>query len=432
MTWVYTLRQAFMQPSALTLFFFGLASGLPFLLVGGTLSVWLKEGGMSIEHIGLFSLAGLAYSFKFLWAPAIDRLELPFLGRLGKRRSWLVFAQCLLAFGLILMSVVTPSGSLYLLIFATVLAAFAGATLDVVVDAYRIEIAPPECQGALAATATLGYRIALVLSGALALWLADHIAWSIVYQLLAACVLMLVAATLLSREPEVCRTQQDEGKDSVIQDSLMGPFREFFQRYAGFSGLALLAFMGLLKMPDQMIGVMALPFYLDCGFTKTDIAEVSKLFGVIVGVAGAFLGGALVMRLGVQRCLVQAILLGAVSNLLFLLLARYPGDKQVFMFVIGGENLVGGFLGTVAVAWLSSLVSRAYTATQYALFSSFIALPGKLVGGVSGFIVKDIGYEGLFILSVLSVVPALLLYGWLQKYVPWTNGDSKDDPDHPD
>lgn len=421
-----TLRQAFTQPAALTLFFFGFTSGLPFLLVGGTLSAWLKESGVPLEHIGLVSLVGLSYSFKFLWSPAVDRLRLPLLGRLGQRRSWLLAAQMLLALSLLLMAFITPSGSFWLFILVTAIAALAGATQDVVVDAYRIEIAPVEAQGALAATATLGYRIALLVSGALALMLADHVSWTLVYCTMAASVLVVMAVTLLAREPECIAvravTPGEAFSARTLGESVIGPFRDFFQRYSGWLGVALLLFIGLFKISDQMIGVMALPFYLDCGFTKSEIGAVSKVFGVWIGIGGAFAGGAVVALVGVQRTLLIAMLLGAVSNLLYLLLAMFPANLSVFTAVIAGENLSGGFLGTAAVAWLSSLVNREYTATQYALFSSLVALPGKLLGGFSGYIVREFGYTDFFIFSAIAIVPALLLYFWLQPRLPASSG----------
>lgn len=409
-----SLRQAFGQPAARALLVFGFASGLPFLLVGGTLSVWLKDSGVSLEDIGLISLAGLAYAFKFLWAPLVDHLPLPGLQTLGRRRAWLVAAQGLLALCLLGMSLLTPAGGLLPFVLITVLAGFAGATQDVVVDAYRIEIAPPEQQGALAATYTLGYRLALLVSGALALMLADQLPWADIYELMAGITGLLMIATLMADEPLQPATQAPAALGQALSHAVLGPFRDVFSRFSGRLGLALLLFIGLFKISDQMLGVMALPFYLDCGFSKTEIAAVSKLFGVWVGIAGAFLGGAVVMRLGVQRTLLVAMLLGALSNLLYLLLAAHPGELPVFIAVIGGENLSGGFLGAAAVAWLSALVSREYTATQYALFSSLVTLPGKLLGGLSGFMVADLGYDGFFLLSVLAVLPALLLFAWLR------------------
>lgn len=420
-----TLRQAFAQPAALTMFFFGFSSGLPFLLVGGTLSVWLKENNVSLEMIGLISYATLTYSLKFLWSPFIDQLRLPVLSTLGQRRSWLLAAQCILLICLLSMSVVSPQ-ALTLFVAFTFLAAFAGATQDIVVDAYRIEIAPAETQGALAATYTLGYRLALLASGALALILADHVLWAQVYQLMAVFLLAMMLVTLLAKEP----THQAATFSSVsetIKDGVIGPFKDFFVRYRGRVGIALLLFMGLFKISDQMLGVMAFPFYLDSGFSKTQIGAVSKLFGVWIGIAGAFIGGASVVRLGIERTLLIGIFVGGLSNLLYVLLTLFPGDLRIFTLVIGGENFAGGFLGTAAVAWLSSLVNRHYTATQYALFSSLVTLPGKLIGGLSGFMVTSIGYVGFFIFSTLAVLPALLLFVWLRTRVKMAAGEEKTD-----
>jgi PAT family beta-lactamase induction signal transducer AmpG len=417
-----TLRQAFAQPAALTMLFFGFTSGLPFLLVGGTLSAWLKESGVSLEGIGLLSLVGLSYSLKFLWAPAVDRFNLPLFDALGRRRGWLLAAQCVLLAALLGMAQVTPAGDIMLFVSITVLAAFAGATQDIVVDAYRIEIAPPETQGALAATYTLGYRFALLCSGALALFLADQVSWTLVYQLMAAVLLGVMIATVLAREPQVEAPRLTSLRETLV-DGVIGPFRDFFTRFAGVLGVALLLFIGLLKIPDQMLGVMAVPFYLDSGFTKTQIGAVSKIFGVWIGIAGAFIGGAAVVRFGIERTLFFAIVIGAASNLLYLLLTVFPGNISVFTLVIAGENLSGGFLGTAAVAWLSALVNRRYTATQYALFSSLVTLPGKLIGGFSGFMVTSMSYSGFFIFTTLAILPALALWFWLRVRVNMDHGD---------
>lgn len=410
-----SLRQAFLEPAALTMFFFGFTSGLPFLLVGGTLSVWLKESGISLETIGLISYATLTYSFKFLWAPVVDQVRLPLLGRLGQRRSWLLAAQTVLLVSLLLMAVLTPSAIAVFLV-AVFIAAFAGATQDVVVDAYRIEIAPAESQGALAATYTLGYRIALLASGALALILADRVDWPLVYLTMGLFLMAMMVVTLLAREPQhpVARAQSFA---HAIEDGVIGPFKDFFTRYSGLIGAALLLFIGIFKISDQMLGVMALPFYLDSGFTKTEIGAVSKIFGVWIGIAGAFLGGICVVKLGVERSLVLGIVIGSVSNLLYLLLSQFPGNLTIFTLVISGENLSGGFLGAAAIAYLSALVNQRYTATQYALFSSLVTLPGKLIGGLSGFMVTGMGYGGFFIFSTLAAIPALLLFYWLKPRV---------------
>jgi PAT family beta-lactamase induction signal transducer AmpG len=423
-----SLREAFAQPAALTMFFFGFTSGLPFLLVGGTVSAWLKEGGVSLEVIGLISYATLTYSLKFLWSPAVDRLRLPLLSRLGQRRGWLLGAQLLLLASLLGMAFMTPQ-SLTPFIVCIFAAAFAGATQDVVVDAYRIEIAPPEAQGALAATYTLGYRLALLASGALALILADHVSWSEVYQLMALLLIGVMVATLFAREPEHGESRAPT-LAAAIEDGVIGPFVDFFRRYRGNIGIALLLFIGLFKISDQMLGVMALPFYLDSGFTKTEIGAVSKIFGVWIGIAGAFIGGATVVRFGIERTLLAGIIIGGASNLLYLILAMHPGDITLFTLVISGENFSGGFLGTAAVAWLSALVNRRYTATQYALFSSLVTLPGKVIGGLSGFMVTAMGYTGFFVFSTVAVLPALLLFFWLRPRVVLADEEAEGEPGH--
>jgi PAT family beta-lactamase induction signal transducer AmpG len=262
----------------------------------------------------------------------------------------------------------------------------------------------------------LGYRLALLTSGALALFLADHLDWSVVYRLMALALVVVMIATLVAREPPRDKLRTVGLRETLV-DGVVGPFQDFFQRFAGVLGLALLLFVGLVRIPDQLLGVMAMPFYLDSGFSKTEVAAVSKVFGVWMGIGGAFLGGAAVVKYGVARALLVAVVLGAASNLLYLLLALYPGDLTVFTLVIAGENGAGGFLGAAAVAWLSALVNRRYTATQYALFSSLVTLPGKLIGGLSGFMVTAMSYVGFFVFTTLAILPALLLWLWLRKRV---------------
>ncbi|MDF3034856.1 MAG: transporter [Paucimonas sp.] len=419
------IHDAFLQPSAWTLFFFGFASGLPFLLVAGTLAYWLKENGITLKEITMIASAGMAYSFKFLWAPAVDRLRLPFLGRLGQRRSWLVLTQLLVMAGLMMMAGVTPS-QLGLFVGLTLMVAFAGATLDIAVDAYRIEIAPMEAQGALVATYSLGYRIALIVTGALALVLADHVVWPDVYRVMAACMLIPLAAVAMAPEPKVLR-EHAQGWAEGLREGVVEPFADFFRRFGGRVGLLILLFILLFKVSDQaLVGGIMGPFYLDQGFTKTQIAAVSKVYGIWVGIAGAFLGGVAVARWGVERGLLLGIVLGAISNLLYLWLIGANGDITMLTVVISGENLAQGILGTTAVAYLSALVNQRYTATQYALFSSLITLPGKVLGFYSGRIVEAVGYAPYFWITALAIVPAIALYFWLTPRVR-LNGDAGTD-----
>ncbi|MFM8355541.1 MAG: MFS transporter, partial [Gammaproteobacteria bacterium] len=226
--------------------------------------------------------------------------------------------------------------------------------------------------------------------------------------------------TLLAREPSPAAPSAERPNIAPVArlaEGVIGPFRDFFARFPAAVGVALLLFIGLIKVPDQLLGVMALPFYLDSGFSKTEIAAVSKVFGVWMGIGGAFLGGVVVVRLGVTRALLIAVILGALSNLLYLALALRPGELTLFTAVIAGENAAGGFLGAAAVAWLSALVNQRYTATQYALFSSLVTLPGKLLGGLSGYLVAGVGYAAFFVLTTLAMLPALALGLWLRRRV---------------
>ena len=424
-----TVWQAFLQPSAWTMFFFGFASGLPFLLVAGTLAYWLKEDGIRLKDITMIASAGMMYSLKFLWAPLVDRLRLPWLGRLGQRRSWLLLSQILVMVGLLAMASITP-GRLEPFIWLTLLVAFAGATLDIAVDAYRIEIAPVEAQGALVATYSLGYRIALIVTGALALVLADHAIWPNVYRVMAACMLIPVVTNLLAREPDVLRVRLQTWRANM-REGVVEPFADFFKRFGNRIGLAVLAFILLFKISDQaLVGGIIGPFYLDQGFSKTEIAAISKVYGIWVGIAGAFLGGIAVVRWGVKYALLVGIVLGAVSNLLYLWLIGANGDLTMLTIVISGENLAQGFLGTTAVAYLSALVNQRYTATQYALFSSLVTLPGKVLGFYSGRIVEAMGYAPYFWITTVAIVPAIALFFWLMPRVRLAGelGEHQDPP----
>lgn len=399
---------AFGTPSAGTLFFLGFGCGLPFLLVGYTLSIWLREYGLELSTIGLLSYVSMFYVFKFLWAPLIDRWNAPLLGMLGRRRGWLVLAILGLIAALIGMAFTGPA-QLIAFVSLAALTAFAGATQDTVVDAYRIEIAPIEAQGALAATYTLGYRIGLIVSGAGALYIAEFSGWQIAYLSMAAVLLLPLLAALFAREPEhiQVRARKNFGK------AFVEPFNEFFRRHGLVVAIALLVFIGLFKLPDQMLGVVAGPFYIDTGYSKAQIAMVSKLYGVWIGIAGAFLGGISVAALGMRHSILIGALGLALSNLLYLLMAFNPSETWAFVATISGDNFSLGFAGVVLVAFLSGLTSREFTATQYALLSSLANMPGKIIGGASGFLVEKWGYIGFFLFSAMSIVPTLLLLLWL-------------------
>jgi len=409
-----SIWRAFAQPAAFTLFAFGFASGLPFLLVTGTLAYWLREGGIELREITMIASAGLAYSCKFLWAPLVDRWRLPLLGRFGQRRSWLLLSMLVVMAGLMAMAQVSPD-HLAPFVWLTLLVAFAGATLDIAVDAYRVEIAPAHAQGALVATYSLGYRVALIVSGALALVLADHLAWAYVYRLMALAMVLPLVVCLLAAEPDLVRVRTQHWRDG-LREGVIEPFADFFRRFGGPSALVLLLFILSMKISDQaLIGGIIGPFYLDQGFSKTEIAAVTKVYGVWVGIAGAFVGGIAVARWGLHWPLLIAIILGGASNLLYLSLIGADGDLMRLTVVISGENFAQGYLGTTAVAYMSALVNQRYTATQYALFSSLIMLPGKVLGFFSGWIVEaSEGYAVYFLITALLAIPAVGLFFWVK------------------
>lgn len=392
--------------------FLGFSAGLPFLLVFSTLSAWLAEHGVSRSAIGFFSWVGLTYSIKVFWAPAVDRLPLPYLTRrLGRRRSWMLLAMAGIAAGLLGMAHTDPSRDLVLMALLALLVAFSSATQDVAIDAWRIEAAEETLQGAMAATYQLGYRIAILVSGGGALIVADRIPWPATYTLMAALTLVGMATALAIREPDRVPPPAPapaRGARAWFADAFVGPFADFFARH-GRLAPAILAFVALFRVSDVLMGAMANPFYLDTGFTLTQIGAVVKFGGTAATIAGALAGGVLVARFGLFPPLVAAAVLLPLTNLLFAALAAIGPDLRMLAAAICADNFSAGLAGTAFIAYLSSLTSRAYTATQYALFSSLMTLPGKFLAGFSGVVVDAHGYAALFVGTAAAGAPAVLL-----------------------
>ena len=404
--------RAFAHPASWTMLFFGFSSGLPFLLVSGTLALWLKESGIELASITMIASASMTYVFKFLWAPLLDHASLPGFARLGRRRGWLLLAQLGVVIGLLAMAVVTPA-LLPAFIAATLFVALFGATQDVAVDAYLIEIAPLEMRGALVATYSLGYRIGLMLAGAFALILADHVPWRTIYLLMAAAMAIPIVANLCAREP-VFTAPPRHAWGETVYDATVGTLLDFFRRYGWpLAGVTLL-FILLFKIPEQAtIGGIMTPFYRDMGFSKTEIGAVTKIYGVWIGIAGTFVGGAAVARWGVWRPLLLAIVVCGASNLLYLFLTVHQGSILALTLVISAENFTLGLLGPPTVTFLSSLVNREHTATQYSLLTSLLNVPGKILGFFAGAIVTATSYGTFFVVTTLTIPPAALLCLWL-------------------
>ena len=479
---------AYSSPATLVLLLLGFAAGLPYMLVFSTLSVWLREAGVARETIGFASLIGLAYAFKWVWSPLLDQWRLPVLGKLGRRRSWLVLSQILIAVGLAGMALCDPQTHLTWLISLAVLVAFASATQDIAVDAYRLEIVDDTRQAALAASYMAGYRVAALLATAGALYFAEgfgstvllyqHAAWAGTYLLFALLMLPGLLTSLWMREPDVpLRTQlaaarygfshqivsvlvlivllvsvpamftqfyhtdfasvvngQASMLDLLLEDraflrallytilttlclSSMGrrglapvltPVNDFIVRYR-WQALLLLGLIATYRMSDTVMGVMANVFYIDQGFTKDQIASVSKLFGLVMTLIGAGFGGLLIVRFGILPILFIGGVASAATNILFLMLSGMGADVQMLVVTISADNFSAGLATAAFVAYLSSLTNLKFSATQYALLSSIMLLLPRLIGGYSGVMVEKLGYAQFFLVTALLGIPTLIL-----------------------
>lgn len=392
--------------------FLGFSSGLPLLLTFSTLSVWLAELGVTKTAIGLFALVGLPYSIKFAWAPLIDRLPLPILTSLfGRRRGWALATQALLIVAIIGLGQTDPTVNPVATAGWAVLVAFASASQDVVIDAYRVEILSERQQGAGAAMIVAGYRIGMLAAGAGALFLAEAIDWSLVYVAMAGLVGVGVLTVLVMPEPDAVAAPKGEGPVHWLRHAVLEPFLDFLRRQ---NWPLILAFIVLYKFGDSLAGVMANPFYIEIGFSKAEIASVSKIFGLLATLAGGFLGGLLVARAGIWHSLLWAGILQMGSNLMFAVQAMVGDDLGLLTVTIAVENLSGG-MGTAAfVAYLSGLCNVAYTATQYALLSSFMSLARTTLSAGGGKLADETDWVMFFVLTTVAALPGLIMLFWLR------------------
>lgn len=497
-SWRESLK-ALLHPRVLTMLFLGFSAGLPLLLIFSSLSLWLNEADIERSTITYFSWAALGYSFKFVWAPLVDRLPLPWLTRrLGRRRGWLLLAQSLIASAIVLMALVDPALSpqhLNLMACAAVLLGFSAATQDIVIDAYRIESAEVELQGLMSSSYIAGYRIGMITSGAGALFLASGLgsklgdynygAWSLTYLIMATTMLVGITTTLLMPEPasssgaadghsrrdylqllalfvcavsgfiacylitsDLAQSLKDYWATSfgntvlanllveflrliaaclicisiaitgirlhwvnpeMVKITYVAPVRDFFSRYGIKTALLLLTLIGLYRISDIVLGAISNVFYQDLGFNKNEIAGVVKTFGILMAIAGSYLGGILAMHYGVMRILFLGAVLAAGTNLLFMWLADVGYNMPLLYLVISADNLSAGLASAAFVAFLSSLTNISFTAMQYAIFSSLMTLLPKVMGGYSGSIVDNLGYSNFFIITALIGLPVLWL-----------------------
>ena len=417
--------------------FLGFSAGLPLLLILGTLSFWLREAGIDRSTIGYLTWVGLIYAFKWMWAPLVDRLSIPLLSALfGRRRSWLLFAQLLIVLGLVGMASIDPKLQLTPIVWCALLVAFGSATQDIALDAFRIESADSDHQAALAATYQTGYRLALIWSGAGVLWLAaraesgltgyDPAAWQFAYLCMALSIGVGVVTTLFSKEPVRIEIAKARNARAWLHQTLIEPFADFIKRY-GWHAILILSLIAIYRISDVVMGIMANPFYVDMGYTKDEVAAVSKVFGVVMTLLGAFVGGVLTLRFGVMRILFLGAILSAVSNLLFAWLATQGHDLHGLIWVISADNLSSGIATAAFIAFLSALTNIQYSATQYALFSSMMLLLPKWLAGFSGVFVNNFGYSNFFISTAIIGAPVLILI-WLTihfKVVEFKKHDSQ-------
>jgi PAT family beta-lactamase induction signal transducer AmpG len=412
-------RQAFavyLDRRVATVLLLGFSSGLPLALTGATLAVWLTEAGVPLTGIGLFALVGIPYTFKFLWAPLIDQVRLPLLARIfGRRRSWMLATQAALIAALIALGASDPVHDTWTVAVLALIVAFCSASQDIVIDAYRVEILDPRQYGAGAAAVQFGYRIAMLVSGAGALLLAQFTgSWFVTYAGMAALVGLGVLTVLANPEPAAAAPSSPPPPGGRLRRAVVAPFADMVRR-RGWAILAVLAFVLLYKLGDAFAGVMANPFYIKIGFSKAEIAAVSKLFGFGATILGTFLGGVVVARYGLWKSLLLCGVLQMLSNLMFAWQATIGADLSALTLTIAVENLSGGLGSAAFVAYISSLCNLTYTGTQYALLSSLAAVGRTVVASSAGRLAERMGWVDFFILSTLVAAPGLILLLLLRK-----------------
>lgn len=397
---------------------FGFASGLPYILIFSTLSAWLRDVGINLSIIGFFSWIVLTYSLKFLWAPAIDRFSIPILNKFGKRKSWIIFSQLIIIFSLLILSTINPTEKILAFVVIAFFVAFFGSIQDIAIDAFRIEMSEIKEQGNLAASYQLGYRIAILLATSGALILASKTDWSFVYQLMS--LFMLVGFVGLYLTPENKNTSL---RQLSLSDSIFVPLKDFFNRFGLYAALLLLSIISTYRLTDIMTGQIINPFYIQMGYTLEEIGFVVKTIALGASILGFFVGGKLIKSTGVNNSLIIGALLVMITNLFFAYIAISEKSLASLSLVVALDSMAAGIVGTVNITFLTSLVSKQYTAVQYALFTSFMMLPGKILAGFSGLIIiklgllfgDDYGWMSFFIITSALTIPSIFLIKFYKK-----------------
>lgn len=432
-SWLSSAR-IYADKRILIILLLGFSSGLPLLLVFSTLSIWLKFEEVSLTAIGLFSLVRTPYTFKFLWAPIIDKLELPILTKwLGRRRGWALVTQLALMASIFGLAVTNPAENPWITAIFALFVAFSSASQDIVIDAYRVEILADDEQGAGAGAIVLGYRMGMLSAGAGALWLASALSWQQVYLVMGGLVLIGIVAVFIANEPEIKTIQQDKEAEKAriilymnrgipiwfakflvwTNEGVVAPFKDFMTR-SGW--VCALAFIVLYKLGESYLGVMAGPFYVAIGFSTAEIANVTKLFGLGAIIIGGLLGGIMVNHQGIFKSLMICGILQIAGTLMFALQAEVGHSVPMLMVTITAENITSGMATSAFVAYLSSLCNQAYTATQYALLSGLTAFSRDVLSATAGWTAEQVDWVGFFLISAIAAIPGLLVLGWIMHF----------------
>lgn len=396
----------FLNRKMFVLLVMGFSSGLPLALTGSTLQAWMKESGFDLKTIGIFSLIGLPYTIKFLWAPLLDLINIPVL---GKRRGWICISQISLCFLIYTLSISSTQGNTYLIALIALLIAFFSATQDIAVDAYRAEILAEHERGPGASISNLGYRLAMITSGAIALILAEHLSWSQVYNIMALIILLSTLIHVLATEPIPSGL-----KPKNIQDAVIIPLKDFFLRR---HSLEVLLFILIYKIDIVMAVALTTPFMIEIGFSKSEIGAISKGVGMIASIAGSLVGGALYPKLGLKKSLLYFGIIQGFSTLSFALLAIVGHNSYVMAFAVGFENFCAGLATTPFIALLMSYCNPGFAATSFALLSSFSAISRVFAGAPTGWLVDAVGWIYFFIFCALSAIPGIILL--IKRYDSW-------------